>query len=77
MDQILAELINNEVEAEGRLDYCATEFEERLNNEILTKAKELTNAYILYKKKEQEYNKAFDCRSNIYHVLLQVEKEVK
>ena len=77
MDQTLAKLIENEVEAKGRLDYCTTEFETRLNNEVLTKAKELTNAYINYKKLEEEYNKAFNCRNNVYHVILQVEKGVK
>ena len=77
MDQILANLIENENEAEGRLDYCSTEFERELNLDLLEKARKLINAYINYKKLEAEYITAFDCRNNIYHAMSQVEKGVK
>lgn len=70
MDLILIELTKNEIEAEGRLDYSVTEFESALCNDVISKAKALTNMYLQYKKAEYEYNKSLDSR-NAYHLTLQ------
>lgn len=67
MDKILEQLLSNEVEAEGRLDFANTEFEKRICIDVINKAKALTNAYISFKKHEENYNKAIDGRTSYYN----------
>ena len=68
MDKILAELIENEVEAEGRLDYSDTEFEYAINADTLNKAKQAKESYLNYKKAEAEYNSALDYRDRYFKI---------
>lgn len=58
MDDKLRELINNENEANNRLDYAKDDYSIDININVLNAASEATGAYIEYKRAEQEYIRA-------------------
>jgi len=73
MDEKLRELINNQNEANVKLDYADHDFLIDLSMETLNAAKDVTSTYIKYKKAEEKYNNAIDKRNRYLKAILMVD----
>ena len=69
MDEKLKQLIENENEANNKLDYAQDDYSIDFNIDVLNAATEVTSAYVNYKKAEQEYNKIIKERDAYYDLL--------
>ena len=61
MDEKLQELLQNELAAQTALDWATDKQDIQQALDMISKSRQLTSAYILFKKKETEYGHI--CRS--------------
>ena len=69
MDKILIKLIDNEKQASDRLDLASSNVEIDMQIETLNIASNVTNAYVKYKKEEQEYLKQMEKVESYYKII--------
>ena len=69
MDKILIKSIDNEKQASDRLDLASSNVEIDMHIETLNIASNVTNAYVRYKKEEQEYLKQMEKVESYYKII--------
>lgn len=73
MDKKLRELIQNENDANNKLEYAQDDYSIDFNIDVLNAASAVTSAYINFKRAEQEYNKIIKERDEYYRLLNDLE----